>query len=106
MTKFHGRRLRIGVLGLGFCMANLTPAGAQTLAEALADAYTTNPTLSASRAERTGVARSERGGLSQHLKVRPEGADHQWRKMPPRELSVDLVADERGGRVTDRFEAS
>ena len=31
--------------------------------------------------------------------VRPEGADHQWRKMPPRELSVDLVADERGGRV-------
>jgi len=32
-------------------MANLTPAGAQTLVEALADAYTSNPTLSASRAE-------------------------------------------------------
>ncbi len=27
--------------------------------------------------------------------MRPEGAEHQWRKMPPRELSVDLVADER-----------
>ncbi len=51
MTKSYRRRLGIGVLGLGFCMANLTPAGAQTLAEALADAYTTNPTLSASRAE-------------------------------------------------------
>jgi len=36
-------------------MANLTPAGAQTLVEALADAYTTNPTLSASRAELRAV---------------------------------------------------
>jgi hypothetical protein len=38
--------------------------------------------------------------------VRPEGAEHQWREDPPRELSVDLVADERGGRVTGRLEAS
>ena len=44
--------------------------------------------------------------LSQYRTVRPEGAEHQWRKMPPRELSVDLVADERGGRVTGRLEAS
>jgi hypothetical protein len=29
------------------------------------------------------------------LAVRPEGANHQWRKIPPRELSIDLVADER-----------
>ena len=29
------------------------------------------------------------------LAVRPEGADHQWRKIPPRELSIDPVADER-----------
>ncbi len=35
--------------------------------------------------------------VSQERTVRPEGAEHQWRKVPPRELSVDLVADERGG---------
>jgi hypothetical protein len=29
--------------------------------------------------------------------VRPEGADHQLRKIPPIELSIDLVADERSG---------
>ena len=34
--------------------------------------------------------------------MRPEGANHLWRKKPPRELSIDLVADERLGRVTGR----
>jgi hypothetical protein len=38
--------------------------------------------------------------------VRPEGADHQWRRVPPRELSIALVADERFGRVTGWIEAS
>src|SRR5450759_4191364 len=40
------------------------------------------------------------------LIVRPEGANHQWRKMPPRELSIDLEADERFGRATGRAGAS
>jgi hypothetical protein len=40
------------------------------------------------------------------LAVRPEGANHLWRKKPPRELSIDLVADERLGRVTGRAGAS
>jgi hypothetical protein len=40
------------------------------------------------------------------LAVRPEGANHLWRKNPPRELSIDLVADERLGRVTGRAGAS
>jgi hypothetical protein len=40
------------------------------------------------------------------LAVRPEGANYLWRKNPPRELSIDLVADERLGRVTGRAEAS
>ena len=40
------------------------------------------------------------------MAVRPEGADHQWRKIPPRELSIDLVADERFARVTGRAGAS
>ncbi len=58
-----------------------------------------------------GVERKKLGGAqsvanSQQRTVRPEGAEHQWRKEPPRELSVDLVADERGGRVTGRLEAS
>jgi hypothetical protein len=38
--------------------------------------------------------------------VRPEGACHQWRRVPPRELSIALVADERFGRVTGWIEAS
>lgn len=40
------------------------------------------------------------------MAVRPEGANHQWRKIPPRELSIDLVADERLGRVTGGAGAS
>ena len=40
------------------------------------------------------------------LYVRPDGAYHQWRKVPSRELSIDLVADERLGWATDRAEAS
>ena len=38
--------------------------------------------------------------------VRANGAGHQWRKGPPRKLSVGLVADERLGRVTGWTEAS
>ena len=38
--------------------------------------------------------------------VRPDGAVHQWREVPPRELSIALVADERFGRVTGWIEAS
>jgi hypothetical protein len=34
------------------------------------------------------------------MAVRPEGAKHQWRKIPRRKLSIVLVADERLGRVT------
>jgi hypothetical protein len=34
------------------------------------------------------------------LAVRPEGANHQWRKNPHGELSIDPVADERLVRVT------
>jgi hypothetical protein len=44
--------------------------------------------------------------LVEVLAVRPEGANHQWRKNPPRELSIDLVADERLVRVTARAGAS
>jgi hypothetical protein len=40
------------------------------------------------------------------VSVRPEGACHQRRRVPPRELSIDLVANERLGRVTGRAEAS
>ena len=40
------------------------------------------------------------------LAVRLEGANHQWRKNPPGELSIDPVADERLVRVTVRVGAS
>jgi hypothetical protein len=46
------------------------------------------------------------GGPNPSYSVRPEGAFHQWRKVPSRELSIDLVADERLGWVTDWVEAS
>src|SRR4051812_47142255 len=38
--------------------------------------------------------------------VRSDGAYHRWGKDPPRELLIDLVADERLGRVTGQVEAS
>jgi hypothetical protein len=47
-----------------------------------------------------------RDRASPRLYVRPEGACHQWRKVPPRELSIDLVADEQFGRAIGRTEAS
>ena len=55
-----------------------------------------------------GPHRIERLPTSEGLEmaVRPEGADHQWRRIPPRELSIDLVADERFGRATGRTGAS
>ena len=44
--------------------------------------------------------------MSQVVAVRPEGAHHQWRRIPPGELSIDPEASERLGRVTGRAEAS
>src|SRR5262249_14208234 len=46
------------------------------------------------------VCRSALRCMSPFMAVRPEGANHQWRRIPPRELSIDLEADERLGRVT------
>jgi hypothetical protein len=43
---------------------------------------------------------------SPKLAVRPDGANHQWRKIPPGELSIDPVADEQLGRATGRAGAS
>jgi hypothetical protein len=45
-------------------------------------------------------------GHRPYMAVRPEGANHQWRKIPPGELSIDLVADEQLGWVTGRAGAS
>jgi hypothetical protein len=45
-------------------------------------------------------------GLCPDVAVSPEGADHQWRKIPPGELSIDPVADERLVRATASAEAS
>jgi hypothetical protein len=42
--------------------------------------------------------------MSPLVAVRPEGADHQWRRIPPGELSIDPVADERLGRVLWKFD--
>ena len=58
------------------------------------------------------VKSAEKGGPASirtammRARVRLDGAYHQWRRVPPRELSIDLVADERFGRVTGRTGAS
>jgi hypothetical protein len=44
--------------------------------------------------------------MSPEVAVRPEGANHQWRKNPPGESSIDPVADERLVRATARAGAS
>ena len=52
------------------------------------------------------AAIADRHAFPPDFPVRPDGACHQWRKVPPRELSVDLVADERRVWATGRVEAS
>ncbi len=42
-------------------------------------------------AKRTLWAALGMSAFSHNRTMRPEGADHQWREVPPRELSVDLV---------------
>ena len=51
-------------------------------------------------AENGGPA-SIRPGMMR-ARVRLDGAHHLWRKVPPGELSIDPVADERLGRATGR----
>ncbi len=53
---------------------------------------------------RSGYDLGHRPSLS--YSVRAEGAHHQWRKVPPGELSIAPVADERLCRVTGLVEAS
>jgi len=50
----------------------------------------------------------QKGGrrATMRARVRLEGACHLWRKIPSRQLSIDLEADERFGWVTGRAEAS
>ena len=58
------------------------------------------------------VKSAEKGGprsirrVTTRARVRLEGACHLWREFPSRQLSIDLEADERCGRVTGRAEAS
>ena len=58
------------------------------------------------------VKSAEKGGprstrrATMRVKVRPDGAYHQWRRVPPGELSIAPVADERFGRATDWAGAS
>jgi len=58
------------------------------------------------------VKSAEKGGrrsirrVTTRERVRLEGAYHLWRKVPSRQLSIDLEADERRSRVTGWAEAS
>src|SRR5215211_8092267 len=58
------------------------------------------------RSELLMASRAANSRLNPDSPVRPDGAVYQWRKVPPSELSVELVADERLGWATDRAEAS
>jgi hypothetical protein len=66
-------------------------------------------------ASEKGIAKAHAGSsfdgawsvvINPDYSVRPDGACHQWRKIPPRKLSMGLVADERLGWATGRAEAS
>ena len=58
-------------------------------------------------AARVRIIPPARGNSAQTVSgVRPEGAYHLWRKVPSRQLSIDLEADEPLGWVTGRVEAS
>ena len=46
------------------------------------------------------------GACGRHWVVRPEGANHLWRRVPPGELSIDPEADERLVQVTEQVGAS
>jgi hypothetical protein len=58
------------------------------------------------------VKSAEKGGAASiraatmQVRVRLEGACHLWRKIPSRQLSINLEADERYGWATGRAEAS
>jgi transposase len=58
------------------------------------------------------VKSAEKGGsasiraATMRARVRLEGACHLWRKIPSRQLSINLEADERYGWATGRAEAS
>src|ERR1019366_5937906 len=58
------------------------------------------------------VKSAEKGGAASiraammRARVRLEGACHLWRKIPSRQLSINLEADERYGWATGRAEAS
>ena len=57
------------------------------------------------RHSRPGL-RESTGLRNPDFPVRPDGAYHQWRRVPPGELSIAPVADERFGRATDWAGAS
>ena len=59
---------------------------------------------SAKGAQKGGPCSTHRASM--RARVRLEGACHLWRKIPSRQLSIDLEADERFGWVTGRAEAS
>jgi hypothetical protein len=86
------------------CFSGLPAAGSGGVRARLRSlAACAHPTSSAGQAARGEKANAE---LTLLFPVRPDGACHQWRKVPSRELSIDLVADERPGRATGLVEAS
>src|SRR3954469_24737698 len=52
------------------------------------------------REKRRKRGRRSSGRVTTPERVRLEGAYHLWRKVPSRQLSIDLEADERRSRVT------
>jgi len=62
--------------------------------------------LSGMPRDNQGETTGHHPGAFQTTQCGPEGACHQRRRVPPRELSIDLVANERLGRATGRAEAS
>jgi hypothetical protein len=61
----------------------------------------------AARMTAAGVGQPQRRNVRGLLRaVRPEGANHLWRRVPSGELSIDMEADERLAEVTEQVGAS
>jgi outer membrane protein len=82
MSQSLGQRMRTAGLGLGLAAALATSASAETLADAIAEAYQNNPTLQAQRATLRSVDENyvqARTGWRPTLTLQANGAFNEYR---------------------------
>jgi outer membrane protein len=102
MPQSLRHRLLAASLGLGLAAAQVAPAAAETLADAIAEAYQNNPNLQAQRATQRVTDETyvqARSGWRPTLNLTASGLYEEVRT-PPRALSFGQKEIERGNRGT------